>query len=290
MGKKKKLIDLLVYPEQPFVGMPSPKQHVVPGVPLLLEKGGEQLTFIHECKTGYEALALTIELCARVSRLDPLFSLRRSVETNEYIIRTSHKDVIVVSYDEDEVFTDFEESSRMQSFKVLMFLFREVRRIRVINVCLLENVANRYFSLEIDERLCAMVHYDPQADLYGSPETLRREMELILNGRPPLTEDEQKAMNMGSRIREAYSKVVIPDQLSFLSSVDTSEIRLWEQVLVSRHSSCPQALPKQNIPIERSEKKARKQQLKKISQQKAIEKKSYNSFWDRVEMRGDHDD
>ena len=284
------MIDLLVYPEQAFVGMPSPKHHVVPGVPLLLDKGAEQLTFIHECRTGYEALALTIELCAKVSRLDPFFSLRRSIETKEYIIRTSHKDVMVVSYDEEEVFADFEVNSRMQSFKVLMFLFREVRRIQVINVCLLENVANRYFSLEIDESLCAMVHYDPQTEMYGSPDTLRREMELILNGRPPMTDDEQKAMNMGSRIREAYYKVVIPEQLSFLSDVDASEICPWGQVLVSRHSSCPQSLPKQTVPIVKSEKKTRKQQLRLISQQKAIEKKSYNSFWDRIEMRGDHDD
>ncbi len=290
MGKKKKLIDLLVFPEQAFLGPPSPKQYIVPGVILLLEKGNEQLTFIHECKTGYEAFALAIDLCARISRIDSRFSMRHSVETNEYVIHTSHGDTIVISYADDEVFEDFEVGSRVQSFRVLLFLFREVRKIRVVNVCVRENFTNRYFALEINGMVCAMVHYDAHTEPYGSPYTLQREMELVLNGRQPISNGEQKAMNMGERIFEAYSHRVIPEQFSFLSSIDTSVIRLWEQVLVSMRSSCPQQMPKTQIPVLRTEKRVKKQRYRQISQQKAIEKKSYNSFWDRIEMRGDHDD
>lgn len=288
--KKKKLIDLLAYPEQTSLGTPSPKYHVVPGVPLLLEKGKEELTVIHECKTGYEAFALTIWLCAKISRIDSRFYLRRSVETNEYIIHTSHGDTIAVSYEDAEVYTDFHVNSRMESFKVLMFLYREVRKIWLLSVCLLENMTNRYFSLEIDEGLCAIVHYDPKAERFGTPQNLKREMELILSGRPPISEDEQSAMTMGLKLFEAFSNLVIPEEFAFLTDIDTSAIRLREQVLVSRHFSYPRAQPNPSNPVSKIEKKTMKQKFKQISKQKAIEKKSYISFWDRVEMRGDHDD
>lgn len=290
MVKKKKLVDILADPEQPNVAEGKPLLSVSAGELDLRNHSQDTIEIVHQCDSGFDAFALALELCARISSLDQRFSLRLSKKTNTFVIRTDNDDCIKLAFEAPSYKVSYQIENRIQAFRVVAFLFREIRRIGHVNICISENVWQYFFILEINSFSCIFVHYNARVGEYGDLTILKEELDKVLTGDDPANEQEALALDEGQRIYDACSEIVIPDEFSFLADVDISDIKPIEQIYVTKRDSRPvQQIPPKE-PVKSDEKRARKQRLRMISQQKQVEKKSYNSFWDRIEMRGDHDD
>lgn len=309
MSQNKYLVDVLARPDAPFTAWNSTRRVKDKYLYSSDNEKYKKLTLKYPCEDDTYAFALSIALYAKFSSLsdDVLFS--QVEQAKKMSVKTGFGDRVSVVYRSRGLRKHFKANNRQYALRILLFLYRELLAIDCLDLTIREDIKESTFILLLNDAECFKVYYNPDEGEFGTEKSLRLLVERILNGESPIDSDEILAEKEGASIRESFNALVLPKNFSSLDDIDIADFSPRRHIYVSQLSSKPKREVKEPTPEQLAEKKAKEkhktsggpsgsgqpflsEKARRRAQLKAIKTRnsSLPSFWDRVEMRGDHDD
>ena len=271
----------------------------------------KRLTLRYSCEDDTYAFALCIKLYAKLSCLsdDVLFS--QVEEAKKISIKTGFGDNIGVVYKSRNIRKHFKVNNRQSGLRILLFLFKQLRAIECLDLTIREDIKDSTFILLLNDAECFKTYYNPDEGEFGTENTLRLLSENVLAGGAPVDANDILAEKEGYAICEVFNSLDLPKNFSSLADIETVDFSPRRHIYVSQLTSKPKREIKKPSTADLAKKKEKKKNnnnnyispyekrqpvLSEKAKRKALLKaikiwnSSLPSFWDKVEMRGDHDD
>lgn len=289
MGHEKELINLIDEPNVTSWDFFESSSH--DHVTGYLTQYKERITIIYECDSAYTAFVLALVVYNKVSVLSNIISFYLSRDSREWVIRTSFEDCIIISYIGEHLKTHYPSSTRIDSLRVLTYLFRQVRKLNIPEITIQEDIYKSTFYLVINGEPCFESKYQPVSNGFANVALLRIEVNSILSNSIPTSVNESEVYLLGEKLISIKDSLSLPEELAFLDDIDTSHLNHLERILVSPLAEKPskplaQPKPKSVSPVLPK----KKNKITKAEKKVIKARHSLPSIWARIELRDDHDD
>lgn len=309
MSQNKYLVDVLEQSGTPFTAWNSTRRVKDKYLYSPDSEKYKKITVKFPCDDDTYAFALCISLYAKFSCLteDILFS--QVEQARKMSVKTGFGDKISVVYNNRWHRMHFKANGRQSALKILLFLFRELRAIKCLDLTIREDIKDSTFILLLNDAECFKTYYKPEDDDFGTEKILRQIVDNVLGGDAPIDSNEILAEKQGAALYDVFRTFTLPKVFSSLDDIDIEEFSPRRHIYVSQLTSKPKREIEESTHETQAKKKVKNKhsssqvsqganpqmlsdKAKRKAQFKAIKTKkgSLPSFWDRVEMRGDHDD